>query len=221
MFVPMKIFAAFAAALICALACAAEKTIDASSDERLQETFFDALSSLDEASQQKFASSMATIGVILAQKYGEAAAHAKYAELVGGKTPAEIIKISESLAPQIRGMAERVDGKSAESFEKSVGQILIALPLAKQKSFSAAVAKIMYDAEKNRKGEPSPYMRFDAMTADELIAAARPIKTPFSEAESGEIYASPLTKEELKKRNLPEKNKEGEKTPLSTSLVPR
>ncbi|MBQ6534697.1 MAG: hypothetical protein IJI37_05955, partial [Opitutales bacterium] len=69
----MKIFAAFAAALICALACAAEKTIDASSDERLQETFFDALSSLDEASQQKFASSMATIGVILAQKYGEAA----------------------------------------------------------------------------------------------------------------------------------------------------
>ena len=85
----------------------------------------------------------------------------------------------------------------------------------------AAVAKIMYDAEKNRKGEPSPYMRFDAMTADELIAAARPIKTPFSEAESGEIYASPLTKEEMKKRNLPEKNKEGEKTPLSTPLVPR
>ena len=208
--------------------CAQPKKIDASSNEKLQETFFDAMVAMeDDNKQQQFASSMATIGVVLSQKYSEDAAHKKYVELVNGKTPDEIIALAKSMTPQLRGIATKVNGKTLGDFNKSIGQMLIGMSVNKQRVFSSALAKIMYDAEQKKTSETEVAKMLDGKTADEVIAFARPIKAPFPSNESEEFYITPMTKEELKARNIPLANPDGEENmtrpqqSLSKSLVPR
>ncbi len=198
------------------------KKIDTSSNEKLQESYFEVIMSLNEQQQQKFASSMAAIGVIFAQKYGEEAAHKKYIELVNGKTAEQIIEIADSMLPDIKGISDRINGKSLEAFNASVGQILITLPLNKQTAFSTAIAKIMYDAEKKKKSKEDMAKSIDGLTATDVIAFAKTIDAPFPDADDSEIKLSPMTKEEMKKYNLPErKSEKKEQIPFSTSLVPK
>ena len=196
------------------------KKIDASSNEKLQETFFEALTAIEnDGQQQAFASAMATIGVVLSQKYGETAAHKKYVELVNGKTADEIVALAKSMSPQLRGTAKRVDGKSAESFNASVGRMLIGVSLDKQRRFSAAVAKIMYDAEQKKLTETDVAKMLDGKTVDEVIDFAAPIKTPFPTNESEEFYLTPVSKEELRARKIIPAEDEAPQ-PYSKSLVP-
>lgn len=197
----------------------AEKTIDASSNDKLQESFFEVLTSLDDYRQQKFASAMATIGVVLSQKYGETQAHSHYIKLVNGKTANEIIALAKSMSPQVRGMAEKIDGTSMEAFNKSTGQILIGLPVDRQRAFSSALAKIIYDAEKKKVKKEDMAKSLHGMSSKDVIAFARTIDAPFPTDDNTEFTISPLTDEELKKHNLPVK--EEKKIPLSQSLVPR
>lgn len=196
-----------------------EKKIDASNNEKLQDSFFEVLSSLDSYKQQQFASSMATIGVVLSQKYGEQNAHGEYIKLVNGKTANEIIALAKSMSPQVRGMAKKIDGTSMDAFNKSTGQILITLPLDRQRAFSAALAKIIYDAEKKKIKREEMAKSLDGMNSDEVIAHARSIDAPFPSDDQTEFTIAPMTKEEMKKHNLPVK--EEKEIPMSQSLVPR
>ena len=205
-----------------------EKKIDASSNEKLQETFFDIMMSLpDDNKQQQFASSMATIGVVLSQSDSEADAHKKYVELVDGKTADQIIEISQKMVPQLKSTVSRVNGKTLEDFNKSLGNMLIGVSLNKQRIFSSALAKIMYDAEKKKISESQVAKALDGMTVDEVIAYAKPINAPFPSNESEDFYITPMSKEELKARNIPlaetteKKEVKEDKVPLSKSLVPK
>ncbi len=200
---------------------AAEKTIDTSSNKRLQETYFDIITSLNEHQQQKFASSMASIGVVLSQEYGEEESHKRYIKLVNGKTAEEIIAIADSMLPKIKGISGRINGKSVDKFNASVGQILITLPLDKQRAFSAAIAKIMYDAEKKKKSKEDMAKSIDGLTATDVIAFAKTIDAPFLDADNSEIKLAPLSDSELKEYNLEKKSEKEEKTPFTKSLVPR
>ena len=196
-----------------------EKRINASDNDKLQDSFFEVLTSLDAYRQQQFASSMATIGVVLSQKLGEQKSHEEYVKLVHGKTANEIIALAKSMSPQVRGMAERVNGTSMEAFNKSTGQILITLPLDRQRAFSAALAKIIYDAEKKKIKREDMAKSLNGMSATDVIAYARSIDAPFPSDDQTEFSIAPMTKEEMKKHNLPvEEEKEN---PLSQSLVPR
>ena len=199
-------------------AISAEKTIDASSNEKLQDSFFSILTSLDDYRQQKFASSMATIGVVLSQKYGEQEAHNEYIKLVNGKTANQIIELAKSMSPQIKGMSEKIDGSSMEAFNKSTGQMLIGLPLDRQRAFSSALAKIIYDAEKKKLKKEDMAKSLNGMSAKDVIEYAKTIDAPFPSDDNTEFTISPMTKEEMKKHNLPIKE---EKIPLTQSLVPR
>lgn len=199
--------------------------IDASSNEKLQESFFAVMTSIEnDDKQQKFASAMATIGVVLSQKYPESAAHKKYVELVNGKTADEIIETAKKMTPQIRGTIVKVDGTSAEAFNKSVGRMLLGISLDKQRKFSAALARIMYDAEQTKKDETQVAKMLHGKTVDEVIEFARPIKSPFPSDENREFYLAPLSKEELKAGGIipkEEEEKPEKRESLSKSLVPR
>lgn len=201
------------------------KKIDASSNEKLQETFIALMTSIEsDDKQQKFASAMATIGVVLSQQYSESAAHKKYVELVDGKTADEIIETAKKMTPQIRGTIVKIDGTSAESFNKSVGRMLLGISLDKQRKFSSALARIMYDAEQTKKDETQVAKMLHGKTVDEVIEFARPIKSPFPSDENQEFYLSPLTKEELKAGGIipkDEEKKREERESFSKSLVPR
>ncbi len=200
----------------------AEKTLDATSNEKLQDSFIEILTSLNDSQQQAFASSMATIGVIFTQKYGEKDSFQKYIEAVNGKTAQEIIALAKSISPQIKGMAERIDGSSLESFNKTVGQIMITLPLDKQKAFSVAIAKIMYNSEKKNEKKEIMAKSLNGMTATDVIALATTISAPFADADETDIRLSPLSEKEIKEHNIsPIKQEQNEKIPLSKSLVPR
>ena len=213
-----RIFLTILISLYSLSAIPAEKTIDASSNEKLQDSFFSILTSLDDYRQQKFASSMATIGVVLSQKYNDQDAHKEYIKLVNGKTANQIIELAKSMSPQVRGMSEKIDGSSIEAFNKSTGQMLIGLPLDRQRAFSSALAKIIYDAEKKKLKKEDMAKSLNGMSATDVIAYARTIDAPFPSDDNTEFTISPMTKEEMKKHNLPVKE---EKIPLSQSLVPR
>ena len=222
----MKRKAATIVCILCTIANAfadGAKKIDATSNEKLQESFFAVMTSIEnDDKQQKFASAMATIGVVLSQKYSESAAHEKYVELVNGKTADEIIETAKKMTPQIRGTIVKVDGSSAEAFNKSVGRMLLGISLDKQRRFSAALARIMYDAEQTKKDETQVAKMLDGKTVDEVIEFARPIKSPFPSDENREFYLSPLTKEELEAGGIiPKEEKREERESLSKSLVPR
>lgn len=129
------------------------------------------------------------------------------------------VALAKSMTPQLRGTAKRVDGKSAESFNASVGRMLIGVSLDKQRRFSAAVAKIMYDAEQKKLTETDVAKMLDGKTVDEVIDFAAPIKTPFPTNESEEFYLTPVSKEELRARKIIPAEDEAPQ-PYSKSLVP-
>ena len=207
--------------MACPFVFSAEKVIDASNNDKLQDSFFEILTSLDSYRQQKFASAMATIGVVLSQRYDEQTAHKEYIKLVNGKTANEIIDLVKSMSPQVRGMAERVNGTSMDMFNKTTGQILIGLPLDRQRAFSSALARIIYDSEKKKIKREEMAKTLHGMSADDVIAFAKTIDAPFPTDDQTEFSIAPMTKEEMKKHNLPVKEEKPEETPFSQSLVPR
>ena len=207
--------------MACPLVFSAEKVIDASNSDKLQDSFFEILTSLDSYRQQKFASAMATIGVVLSQRHDEQTAHKEYIKLVNGKTANEIIDLAKSMSPQVRGMAERVNGTSMDMFNKTTGQILIGLPLDRQRAFSSALARIIYDSEKKKIKREEMAKTLHGMSADDVIAFAKTIDAPFPTDDQTEFSIAPMTKEEMKKHNLPVKEEKPEETPFSQSLVPR
>ena len=85
----------------------------------------------------------------------------------------------------------------------------------------------MYDAEKKKISESQVAKALDGMTVDEVIAYAKPINAPFPSNESEDFYITPMSKEELKARNIPlaesteKKEVKEDKVPLSKSLVPK
>jgi len=196
---------ACAAAFLCALcAGAADLKIDASSNEKLQESFFNVLMSLDDSSQQKFASAMATLGVVMTQNYSEAEGHKKFQELVNGKTADEIISLSKQMGPKLKELSNTINGKTSADFNKTVSQVLISLPLHKQTQFSEALAAIFYDAKQNNVSDADMMKKLDGKTADDVIGLATGVKTAFPAPEK-ELTVAPLSQEDLKKSGITDK----------------
>ena len=109
----------------------AELRLDASDAKKMQDSFMKMLSSLDGATQQKFAAAMATIGVyyMLDVRRG---GNAEMGKAIDGKTAEEIIALSRRLFPGIKQNTKIIDGSSRDSFGRSVAEILVSQPPEKQ-----------------------------------------------------------------------------------------
>ena len=179
--------------------------IDASSPERLQESFIQMLTLLDDNTQQALAAAMATIGVVMNEdpKLGGQEAVMK---LINGKTADEIIAASRRLTPFIKQHSNIIDGSTAEAFGKSVSRLLVSLPADRQGEFSEALAKLMYEAKKNGKPETDIIKELDGKTAIEVIELAKRVDLPFEVARRAnpeQFEISPIRDADLKKYNLP------------------
>lgn len=181
---------------------AAEERIDASTQEKLNDSFTKVLLALNDADQQNFASAMATIGVIVAEDKSENT-QKKLFDIVHGKTASEIIAAARKLTPYIRKYSKIIDGTNEDTFNRSIGKLMVSLPLEKQGIFSESVAKLMYQAQQD-KLEPSVLRKkLDGKTADEVIWLAEHINMPFSIVNSSsgknkEVQITPLTEGQLK-----------------------
>ncbi len=190
--------------------------IDASSEQKLQQSFSDVLLSIeDETKQQTFASAMATIGVIYANA---PSVTLSLMELLNGRSADEIIMISRKLSPQIRQNSNIIDGSTPEKFGKSIASIIISLPVEHQGKFTEAIAKLMYEAKQAGKPETSIAKELDGKTAQEVIDLASRIKLPFEINSNSPVIVDSPTKSELEEY-VPQKKatKDSSYTP---SLVP-
>ena len=184
---------------------AAELRLDASDAKKMQDSFMKMLSSLDGATQQKFAAAMATIGVYYMQDVRRGG-NAEMGKAIDGKTAEEIIALSRRLFPGIKQNTKIIDGSSRDSFGRSVAEILVSLPPEKQAAFSEAVAKVMYDNQKAGKKEEETMKRLDGKTAEETIAPATEISTPFdnpSVSTPKDYTLREMTKEEIGRLKRP------------------
>ncbi len=200
--------------------------LDASSPERLQQSFADMLLSIDDDfKQQAFAGAMAAIGVVLAQNPNETG-DTDMLELLDGRSAEEIMAISRELTPQIRNRKNAtIDGSSAENFGKSVGGIMVSLPVEKQGEFSEAIAKLMYEAK--QKGEPDASIerKLDGKTAQEVVDMAANVDLPFKiggKISPDNVEVSSPSDEDFKKFNIkpPEKKEDKDGGSYTPSLVP-
>jgi len=194
--------------------------LDASNEEKMQQSFFKILMSLDDSQQQKFASAMATIGVMLQQEDGARFGNLK--DLINGKTADEIIATARRMTPYIKQHSKIIDGSSTDSMGKSISHILISLPEEKQPQFSEAIAKLMFEAKKNKEDESVLRKRLDGKTGEEVIELARKIDLPFSINQSSqkEYQIAPLSEQEKKQLNIPKQKPEPQKS-YEESLVPK
>ncbi len=187
----------------------AELRLDASDAKKMQDSFMKMLSSLDGATQQKFAAAMATIGVYYMQNAGRGG-NAEMGKAIDGKTADEIIALSRRLFPGIKQNTKIIDGSSRDSFGRSIAEILVSLPPEKQTAFSEAVAKVMYDNQKAEKKEEETMKRLDGKTADEVIELATGISTPFdnpSISTPQNYTLREMTKEEIGRLKRPDAGK--------------
>lgn len=187
----------------------AELRLDASDAKKMQDSFMKMLSSLDGATQQKFAAAMATIGVYYMQNAGRGG-NAEMGKAIDGKTADEIIALSRRLFPGIKQNTKIIDGSSRDSFGRSIAEILVSLPPEKQTAFSEAVAKVMYDNQKAEKKEEETMKRLDGKTADEVIELATGISTPFdnpSISTPKNYTLREMTKEEIGRLKRPDAGK--------------
>ena len=175
--------------------------IDATTQKSLYETFTKVLMSLDDAEQQKFAAAMATISVIVAEDKS-ADVQKKLFDAVHGKTADEIIAASRRLTPYIRKYSNIIDSSSEDAFNRSVGRVMVSLPPEQQGKFSESVAKLMYQAQKDRVPPEEFRKKLDAKTADEVIWMAERINMPFAIVNSDtarHTTISPLSPEEAER----------------------
>ena len=199
--------------------------LDASSQERLQQSFADMLLSIsDDFKQQAFAGAMATIGVVFAQNPDELGSTSML-ELLDGRNADEIIAISRKLTPQIRQNTMAVDGSNAENFGKSIGGIMVSLPVEKQGEFSEAIAKLMYEAKQKGEADTSIARKLDGKTAQEIIDMAAKIELPFKiggKLSPNEVEIGTPTEKDFKDFNIELPKQEGKKEEGSytPSLVP-
>lgn len=194
--------------------------LDASDAKKMQDSFMQMLASLDGGAQQNFAAAMATIGVYYMQDARHGGNEAMKAA-IENKTADEIIALSRKLFPNIKQNTKIVDGSSPDKFGRSVAEILISLSPEKQTQFSEAVAKFMYDAQKEKLNEAAIMKKLDGKTASEVIALAAGISTPFDNpmATTPKDYTMrKMTEEEIKKIR---KNKNSADEPdYDTNLSP-
>ena len=123
--------------------------LDASSEEKMQQSFFKMLMALDDTDQQKFSSAMAIIGVMMQQRDGETK-FGKLKDILDGKTADEIIATARRMTPYIKQHSKILDGSTPEKFGKSISLVMISLPEDLQPAFSEAIAKLMFDAKQNK-----------------------------------------------------------------------
>lgn len=179
------------------------KKIDASTQQRLHDTFAEVLMSLDDQDQQMFAAAMATISVMVAEDKSEDNQKKLY-DVIHGKTAEEIIAASRKLTPHIRKYSKIIDGTNQDTFNRSVGRIVVSLPIEMQTKFSEAIAKLIFQAQKDKIPAQQLYKKLDAKTPDEVIWMAEHVNLPFSivnssNAKKVETTISPLSKEEVEK----------------------
>lgn len=179
--------------------------VNASTPEKMQESFVLMLTELDGVRQQSFAAAMATIGVYYMQDES-LGGQASMKDALHGKTADEVIALSRKLAPHLKRNSEVLDGSSRDAFGKSVGELLVSLPEKKQIMFSEALAKLMYENTSKGGKEEDIMKKLDGKRPEEVIELALGVKTPFEK--NGEYVPQDyslrkLDNEEIKRRNLP------------------
>ena len=200
----------------------AEMRIDASSSERLQESFINMMMALPDSMQQKFASAMTTLGLVFSQR-PELGGNEEMLKLVAGKTADEIIAEARRLTPYLKQHSNIIDGRSADAFGQSVASVLVSLDTDKQTKFSEALAKLMYDFQKKGKTNEDLIKKLDGKTPEEVLEMAREIDAPFvsnSESSFKEFKLAPLSDEEVKKLKIAPQDGKSEEESLDTSLAP-
>ena len=213
----------FAGSILEGTAKKEELRLDASSEEKMQQSFFKMLMALDDTDQQKFSSAMAIIGVMMQQRDGETK-FGKLKDILDGKTADEIIATARRMTPYIKQHSKILDGSTPEKFGKSISLVMISLPEDLQPAFSEAIAKLMFDAKQNKEDESVLRKKLDGKNGEEVIAMASKIDLPFDPApKSGtqkEYSIAPLTEAEREKMNLPKRPEEKKEKSYEESLVP-
>ena len=187
--------------------------IDATDNNTLQQSFFDALMSLDAEAQEKFSNAWVTISVMMSDP--TVGNSVLFREVMHGKSPDELIAISRKLIPISSDAKLIIDGSSSKAFGKSVGDILVSLDSSERADFSEAIAKILYDLGEDRKGEILKML--DGKNAKEVVKLAGSIKTPFDAMKRKNLSEMDIVLEPAK---LSEPSEEKDFPSLDKSLSP-
>ena len=187
-----------------AIAQPTEPRIDASTPEKLQSSYAKIIASLDETTQQNFAIAMTTISVVLSQRK-DLGGSEKLKEIIDGKTAKEIIAQSRTLTGYVKTNQKFIDASNAKHFSESLGAVLLSLPEAKRADFSEAIAKLMYERERNKTPEADFLKTVDGKNPDEIIEMAKNIDIPFlagTRRDYRDYSIERLSTEELQKRGI-------------------
>ena len=157
---------AFLLCLFCGPAFA-QHTLDASTDAALAESFQKIAFSLNPDERQDLSNASAIIMYYGAKNgLGEA----EMRKIFHGKTAREIVDFALKLCPFAKDESLRINSKTAADFSRSYAELLMNLPLKKQRALSSAISQALLSGQTSGKQYLEILAEFNGKTADEIVA---------------------------------------------------
>ena len=162
----ISVFIAFLFCVFCASAFAQHR-LDASTDAALAESFQKMAFSLSPDERQDLSNASAIL-MYYGSKNG--LGEAKMRKIFHGKTAREVVETALKVCPFAKDETLKINSRTPADFSKSYAELLMNLPLKKQRALSAAISQALLTGQASGRQYIEILAEFNGKTADEIIA---------------------------------------------------
>ena len=165
-FMKIPFIIAFLLCVFCGAAFA-QQTLDASSDAALAESFQKMAFSLNPDERQDLSNASAIL-MYYGSKNGFS--EVKMRKIFHGKTARELVEAALKVCPFAKDETLKINSKTPADFSKSYAELLMNLPLKKQRALSSAISQALLTGQTSGRQYIEILAEFYGKTADEIIA---------------------------------------------------